>query len=99
MDNSDAKTLRVTVDQLKNKLGSAIVVLASTSADKVSLVTGVTQDQTNKISASELADFVAQQVGGKGGGRPDMAQAGGNRPAELGKALESAHKWISERLS
>lgn len=99
MDNSDPKTLRVTVDQLKNKLGSAVVVLASSSADKVSLVTGVTQDQIGKISASELADFVAQQVGGKGGGRSDMAQAGGNKPAELGKALESAHKWIRERLT
>jgi alanyl-tRNA synthetase len=80
LDGVDPKTLRDTTDQLKNKLGSAAVVLATVTGDKVSLVAGVTKDQTAQIAAGQLVNQVAQQVGGKGGGRADMAMAGGNDP-------------------
>jgi alanyl-tRNA synthetase len=97
--NADAKTLRDTVDQLKNKLGSAAVVLASVSEDgKVSLVAGVTADWTQRIRAGELVNFVASQVGGKGGGRPDMAQAGGTDPAALPAALAAVPSWVKTQL-
>jgi alanyl-tRNA synthetase len=99
LDGADAQTLRDTLDQLKNKLGSAAVVLGSVSGDKVSIVAGVTRDQTNRIKAGELVNAVAGQVGGKGGGRPDMAQAGGNQPENLDAALKSVAQWVSERLS
>jgi alanyl-tRNA synthetase len=99
LDDADPKSLRDTVDQLKNKLGSAVVVLATIKDSKVSLVAGVTQDQTAKVKASDLANYVAQQIDGKGGGRPDMAQAGGNNPAMLAAALKSVPDWVRERLA
>ncbi|MGH8502608.1 MAG: alanine--tRNA ligase [Gammaproteobacteria bacterium] len=92
--DADPKSLRDTLDQLKNKLGSAAIVLAAVNDEKVSLVAGVTKDQTDKIKAGELVNVVAQQVGGKGGGRPDMAQAGGNNPAALDAALRSVPEWV-----
>jgi alanyl-tRNA synthetase len=99
VDGADAKALRDAVDQLKSKLKSAVVVLASVeSDDKVLLVAGVTQDQTGRIKAGELIGNVAQQVGGRGGGRPDMAQAGGTNPAALDAALASVEQWVRERL-
>ncbi len=98
LDGADAKSLRETVDQLKNKLGSAAVVLGAVEEDKVRLVAGVTQDNTKRIKAGELVNMVAQQVGGKGGGRPDMAQAGGNDPTALEAALKSVPAWVSEQL-
>jgi alanyl-tRNA synthetase len=99
LDGADAQTLRDTLDQLKNKLGSAAVVLGAVSGDKVSIVAGVTRDQTDRLKAGELVNAVASQVGGKGGGRPDMAQAGGNRPENLDMALKSVTQWVSNRLS
>jgi alanyl-tRNA synthetase len=98
LEGADAKTLRDTVDQLKNKLGSAALVLASVQDSKVSLVAGVTKDSTDRIKAGDLVNFVAQQVGGKGGGRPDMAQAGGNDPAALPAALAAVPAWIRQQL-
>jgi len=90
--------LRDTLDQLKNKLGSAAIVLATSSGDKVSLIAGVTKDQTSRIKAGDLVNAVAVQVGGKGGGRPDMAQAGGSDPSKLDSALESVPDWIRAKL-
>jgi alanyl-tRNA synthetase len=98
VDGVDAKGLRATVDQLKNKLGSAAVVLATVDGEKVNLVAGVTADYVDRIEAGPLANFVAQQVGGRGGGRPDMAQAGGNDPARLEQAIKAVPNWIRERL-
>ncbi len=98
LDGADSKVLRETLDQLKNKLGSAAVVLAAVDGDRVSLVAGVTKDRTNQVKAGELVNMVAVQVGGKGGGRPDMAQAGGNQPANLDAALQSVPDWVRERL-
>ncbi|WP_455210815.1 alanine--tRNA ligase, partial [Kaarinaea lacus] len=98
LDGVDPKSLRETTDQLKNKLGSAAVVLATVQGDKVSLVAGVTQDQTGRLRAGNLVNAVAQQVGGKGGGRPDMAMAGGNNPAALDAALRSVPEWIRQHL-
>jgi len=99
LEGADPKSLRDTVDQLKNKLGEAAVVLATVKDGKVSLVAGVTQGQTGRIKAGELVNVVAQQVGGKGGGRPDMAMAGGNDPAGLSVALAAVPGWIREQLS
>jgi alanyl-tRNA synthetase len=99
LDGADPKTLRDTVDQLKNKLGSAALVLATVQDSKVSLVAGVTKDSTDRIKAGDLVNFVAQQVGGKGGGRPDMAQAGGNDPSGLPKALAAVPDWVRKQLS
>lgn len=96
LEGADAKTLRDTVDQLKNKLGSAVVVLGAAVGDKVSLTAGVTPDLIKKVKAGELVNHVAQQVGGKGGGRPDMAQAGGTEPAGLDAALASVKHWIEQ---
>jgi alanyl-tRNA synthetase len=98
LDGVDPKGLRSTVDQLKNKLGSAAVVLATVSGEKVNLVAGVTADYTDRIEAGPLANFVAQQVGGRGGGRPDMAQAGGSDPTHLDQAIGAVHKWVKEQL-
>jgi alanyl-tRNA synthetase len=98
LDGADAKSLRETVDKLKDKLGSAAIVLAANEGGKVALVAGVTSDLTGKVKAGELVNFVAQQVGGKGGGRPDMAQAGGTDPSGLPKALESVRTWVAQRL-
>jgi alanyl-tRNA synthetase len=99
VDGVDAKGLRATVDQLKNKLGSAAVVLATVDGEKVNLVAGVTADYVDRIEAGPLANFVAQQVGGRGGGRPDMAQAGGNDPSRLEQAIKAVPNWIRERLA
>ena len=98
LDGADTKTLRETLDRLKDKLGSAAIVLATTNDSKVSLVAGVTKDQTNRIKAGDLVNSVALQVGGKGGGRPDMAQAGGNNPAALDQALASVPDWVREQI-
>ena len=97
LDGADATALRETLDKLKDKLKSAAIVLASTSEGKVSLIAGVTADLTGKLKAGELVNFVAQQVGGKGGGRPDMAQAGGTAPAGLPAALASVKAWVEQR--
>ena len=98
LDGADPKTLRETLDQLKNKLKSAAIVLGSTDGGKVSLIAGVTADLTSKLKAGELVNYVAQQVGGKGGGRPDMAQAGGTDPSALPAALASVKSWVEQRL-
>ncbi|OGA46686.1 MAG: alanine--tRNA ligase [Betaproteobacteria bacterium RIFCSPLOWO2_12_FULL_62_58] len=98
LDGADAKALRETMDKLKDKLKSAAVVLATTDGGKVSLIAGVTSDLTSRIKAGELVNYVARQVGGKGGGRPDMAQAGGTDPAKLPSALESVRGWVEQRL-
>jgi alanyl-tRNA synthetase len=99
LDGADAKTLRETLDKLKDRLKSAAVVLASSEGGKVSLIAGVTADLTAKVKAGELVNFVAQQVGGKGGGRPDMAQAGGTDAAKLPTALASVQAWVLQKLS
>ena len=98
MEGADTKVLRDTLDQLKNKLGSAAVVLGAVEGKKVTLVAGVTKDQTGTIKAGELVNQVATQVGGKGGGRPDMAQAGGNQPENLDAALASVPAWVQQQL-
>jgi alanyl-tRNA synthetase len=98
LEGADVKTLRETLDKLKDKLKSAAVVLAAVSDGKVALIAGVTADLTGKVKAGELVNFVAQQVGGKGGGRPDMAQAGGTEPAKLPAALEAVRSWVEQRL-
>jgi alanyl-tRNA synthetase len=100
IDGADAPALRDAVDQLKNKLKSAAIVLASVQAsDKVVLIAGVTPDQTSSIKAGELVNAVAQQIGGRGGGRADMAQAGGSDANNLDAALASVHAWVEKRLS
>ncbi len=99
LDGADVKTLRDTVDQLKNKLGQAAIVLATTQGDKVSIIAGVTKQESSKIRAGDLVNAVAQQCGGKGGGRPDMAQAGGNQPDKLPAALQSVPEWVENQLS
>jgi alanyl-tRNA synthetase len=98
LEGADAKTLRETMDKLKDRLKSAAIVLGAAGEGKVALIAGVTADLTGKVKAGELVNFVAQQVGGKGGGRPDMAQAGGTEPAKLGGALASVQAWVAERL-
>ena len=97
LEGADATALRETLDKLKDKLKSAAIVLASARDGKVSLIAGVTADLTGKLKAGELVNFVAQQVGGKGGGRPDMAQAGGTDPAALPVALASVKAWVEQR--
>ncbi len=98
LEGADVATLRNTMDKLKDKLKTAAIVLAAVNDGKVSLIAGVTADSTAKVKAGELVNFVAQQIGGKGGGRADMAQAGGTNPAALPQALEGVTSWISERL-
>jgi len=98
LDGVEGNDLRTLMDQLKNKLGSGIVVLGSANGEKVSLIAGVTADLTAKVKAGELVNFVAQQVGGKGGGRPDMAQAGGTLPAQLPAAIASVAGWVDGKL-
>ncbi|AJY14112.1 alanine--tRNA ligase [Burkholderia dolosa] len=98
LDGADVKTLRETVDKLKDKLKHAAIVLAAVEGGKVSLIAGVTPDASKKVKAGELVNFVAQQVGGKGGGRPDMAQAGGTEPANLPAALAGVKGWVEARL-
>ena len=99
LDGADPKTLRDTVDQLKSKLGTAIIVLGTVKGDKVSLVAGVTKDSMDKVQAGELVNYVAQQVGGRGGGRPDLAQAGGNNPSALQSALASVPGWVIQKTA
>jgi alanyl-tRNA synthetase len=98
MEGADATALRETMDKLKDKLKSAAIVLASVNDGKVSLIAGVTQDSIGKVKAGELVNFVAQQVGGKGGGRPDMAQAGGTNPEALPGALGGVAAWVEQRI-
>ncbi len=98
LDGANVKTLRETVDQLKNKLGEAVIVLASSDNDKISIIAGVTKAQTAQIRAGDLANFVAEQCGGRGGGRPDMAQAGGNQPENLDQALASVAGWVESQI-
>ncbi len=98
LDGADVKSLRETMDKLKDKLKSAAIVLGSVADGKVTLIAGVTPDLTAKVKAGELVNHVAQQVGGKGGGRPDMAQAGGTDPAALPGALKSVQEWVTQRL-
>jgi alanyl-tRNA synthetase len=98
LEGADATALRESMDKLKDKLKSAAIVLATVSSGKVSLIAGVTADLTDRIKAGELVNFVAQQVGGKGGGRPDMAQAGGTDPAPLPAALASVKAWVEAKL-
>ena len=97
LDGADAKGLRETLDQLKNKLKTAAIVLAAVDGDKVHLAAGVTADATGRVKAGELVNFVAQQVGGKGGGKADLAMAGGTDPSRLAAALASVQGWVAER--
>ncbi len=98
LEGADVSALRETMDKLKDKLKSAAIVLASTADGKVTLIAGVTADLTGKVKAGELVNLVAQQVGGKGGGRPDMAQAGGTQPENLPAALASVAAWVEGKL-
>jgi len=98
LPGADAKTLRDTMDKLKDKLKTAVIVLAAVDGDKVQLAAGVTSDTTGKVKAGELVNFVAQQVGGKGGGKPDLAMAGGTDATNLNTALDGVQAWVTERL-
>ncbi|MDX7826997.1 alanine--tRNA ligase [Aeromonas caviae] len=98
LEGVDPKSLRGMLDELKNQMKSGVVLLATSSDGKVNLIAGVTNDLTGKVKAGELVNLVAQQVGGKGGGRPDMAQAGGTQPEAVPAALQSVHSWLEERL-
>ena len=99
LDGADVKTLRETVDKLKDKLGSAVIVLGSAHDGKVTLIAGVTGDLTSTVKAGDVVNFVAVQVGGKGGGRADMAQAGGTDAAALPQALASVENWVRESIA
>jgi alanyl-tRNA synthetase len=99
LEGLDSKSLRTTIDQLKNKLGKAIIALAVVNEGRITIVGGVTKESMDKVKAGELVNMIAQQVGGKGGGRPDLAEAGGNQPELLEKALESVYPWVTEKLS
>ena len=98
LEGADAKTLRDTMDKLKDKMKTAVIVLTAVDGDKVQIAAGVTTDTTGKVKAGELASFVASQVGGKGGGKPDMAMAGGTQPAALPSAMASVQAWVTERV-
>ncbi|MSP96944.1 MAG: alanine--tRNA ligase [Betaproteobacteria bacterium] len=98
LEGADAKTLRETIDKLKAVLKSAVIVLGAVSDGKVTLIAGVTADLVERVKAGELVNFVARQVGGKGGGRPDMAQAGGTEPAKLAAALLAVKDWVEQRV-
>ena len=98
LEGADAKTLRDTMDKLKDKLKTAVIVLAAVDGSKVQIAAGVTSDSSGKVKAGELVNFVAQQVGGKGGGKADMAMAGGTDAAKIGEALKSVQAWVTERL-
>ena len=99
LEGADAKSLRDTVDQLKNKLGAAAVILGAVTDGKVALVAGVTKAETQCIKAGELVNHVASQIGGRGGGRPDMAQAGGSQPENLVAALASVADWVRQQIA
>jgi alanyl-tRNA synthetase len=94
----ESKALRGMVDELKNKIQSGIIMLATANGAKVGLIAGVTKDLVTKVKAGELVNMIAQQVGGKGGGRPDMAQAGGSEPENITTALETITPWLQEKL-
>ena len=98
LEGADAKSLRETLDKLKDKLKTAAIVLAAVQDGKVQIAAGITADQVGRLKAGELVNFVAQQVGGKGGGKPDMAMAGGTDPSQLTPALASVQAWVAERL-
>ena len=98
LEGADVKTLRETLDKLKDKLKTAAIVLASSADGKVTLIAGVTADATARVKAGELVNFVAEQVGGKGGGRADMAQAGGTNPAALPQALAGVKSWVEGKV-
>ncbi len=98
LEGADPKGLRDIVDQLKSKLGTAAVLIATVDGDKISLVAGVTKDATDRIKAGDMLKAVAEQVGGKGGGRPDMAQGGGNQPDKLEGALRSVSDWVRAQI-
>ncbi len=99
-DDTDAGALRETVDRMKDKLGTAVVVLGAATADgKVRLAAGVTKNATDRIRAGDLISDIADQVGGKGGGRPDFAQAGGSDPAALDQALAGVGPWVESRVN
>ncbi|MDE3946582.1 alanine--tRNA ligase [Glaesserella parasuis] len=98
LENVDAKALRTMVDDLKNQLGSAVIVFATQTDEKVNLIVGVTKDLTDKVNAGELVGLMAQEVGGKGGGRADMAMAGGSQPENITQALNVATNWIQAKL-
>jgi alanyl-tRNA synthetase len=97
LNGADAKTLRDTMDKLKDKLKTAAIVLAAVDGGKVQLAAGVTADRMGQVKAGELVNFVAQQVGGKGGGKPDMAMAGGTDASKLPTALQSVQQWVADR--
>jgi alanyl-tRNA synthetase len=97
MQGADANLLRETMDRLKDKLEPAVIILAAVNDGKVNLVAGVSKSATDRFKAGELVNHVAQQVGGKGGGRPDMAQAGGKEPENLPQALESVLAWVESK--
>ncbi|MGB1263550.1 MAG: alanine--tRNA ligase [Cognaticolwellia sp.] len=99
LDGVEAKSLRGMVDDLKNKMGSGIILLAAASDNKVSLIAGVTKDLIGRVKSGELVNVAAQEVGGKGGGRPDMAQAGGSQPENIAAALKAAESWLTTKLS
>jgi alanyl-tRNA synthetase len=99
LEGVDAKSLRGTMDQLKSKVGSGVVLLATATDGKVSLIAGVTKDLTDRFKAGDLVNIAAQKVGGRGGGRPDMAQAGGNDPSGIPAALETARRWVQEQVA
>ena len=99
LEGADPKSLRGMLDELKNQMKSGVVLLATCADGKVNLIAGVTNDLTGKVKAGELVNFVAQQVGGKGGGRPDMAQAGGTQPEKLPQALGSVSGWVGQKLA
>ena len=99
LDGADAKSLRDTVDQLRNKLGQSVVVLATVQDGKVSLAAGVSADVMTRVKAGELVSYLAAQVGGKGGGRPDMAMAGGSDVSALPAALASVKQFVNERVN
>jgi alanyl-tRNA synthetase len=98
MDGADSRTLRESMDKLKDKLKSAVIVLATVEGGKVQLAAGVTSDLLGRVKAGELVNHVASQVGGKGGGKPDMAMAGGTDAAALPQALASVRAWVEARL-
>ena len=99
LDGVEAKSLRGMVDDLKNKMGSGIILLATANDNKVSLIAGVTKDLIGQVKSGELVNVAAQEVGGKGGGRPDMAQAGGSQPENIDAALKAAKNWLTEKLA
>ena len=99
LEGADSKNLRTMVDDIKNQMGSGVILLANVNDDKIGLIAGVTKDLIGKVKAGDLVKMVAEQVGGKGGGRPDMAQAGGTDVAALPEAaIQSVQPWLEERL-